>query len=202
MAKSGLDRSQVLAAYDVEELGRLLAARKAIEGLERERDQMERRVAEINDKIAALAAGSPSAGKRRGRRPGRPGRPVTWTRGPRSTGAMPKTGERLPDLAVRILSAAGEPMRVKDLANAALEAGYVTRSADFSRVVRILVYKEPRIKKAGRGLFTVAGASAAAKAGAKAAPKKRAKAGRRKSAPKKGSQKRGTRKTSSGRKKS
>ena len=189
MAKPELSRIlEALAALNDEELGRLVEARKAIAALEQERDDAQRRVEEINDRIASLAAGTVGAPRKPGRRPGRP---VGSGRGPRGTGAAPKTGERLPELAVRILSEAGEPMRVKDLANAALKAGYVTRSGDFSRVVRILVYKDPRIIKADRGLFTVAGASpsaagqGASKKGAKAAAGKGAARKGRKSSRKK-----------------
>jgi hypothetical protein len=175
MAKPGLNRSQVLEAFDVEELGVLLEVRKEIEALQEERKEAERRLAEITGKIDALASGRGRMRGGRGRRPGRRGPPIG--RGPRSTGAAPATGERLPDLAVRILADAGEPMRVKDLASAALREGYVTRSGDFSRVVRILVYKEPRIKKVGRGLFTVT--AGAARAGKQTAAPKGRKTGRK-----------------------
>jgi hypothetical protein len=83
-----------------------------------------------------------------------------------------KGGATLSAVVAEILAAAGEPMRLKDIAVAAQAAGYKSASKDFYNVVSQTLRNNKSFKCVSRGAYALAGA-APAKAKKKAGrPKK------------------------------
>ncbi len=159
MAKTSIKTADLLASLDVGQLERLLSAKRAIESLEAEREKLQEKLAAVDAKIAALTSGASKPAAARAARKKAAGRKAAVA-GPRRAA---RKGKKAPlgEIAVGVLAKNEKPMRVGDLADAILKAGYATKSKAFDRVVRILVYKDPRIKKVDRGLFTVESAGAA-----------------------------------------
>lgn len=102
--------------------------------------------------------GTPRTAPSRGGRAGRRGRPVTRAnakgaiRGPRGEGAS------LKDYIVKVLTSAGSAMRLTDVADAVVSAGYPTTSQNLPNQVSMALNsmrKQKRIRKVGRGMYQV-----------------------------------------------
>jgi hypothetical protein len=100
----------------------------------------------------STARTAPSGGGRTAKR----GRPVKSPnvkgaiRGPRGEGAS------LKDFIMRVLTSAGSPMRLTDVADAVVSAGYPTTSQNLPNQVSMALNamkKQKRIKKVGRGMY-------------------------------------------------
>jgi hypothetical protein len=94
-------------------------------------------------------------GRRRG--PGRPPKAAKAGRGRRGKrGARGPRGEGgLQNMIRKALASSSEPMKLADLAQAVLDAGYQTSSSRFGVIVGQRLSEMKDVKKAGRGLYTI-----------------------------------------------
>lgn len=121
-------------------LGNLQAAERALVA---QRSDIDSKLVAIQQAIRAMggaaAVGSP-AGTRAPRIAAGPGR-----RGPRAGS--------LKEYILKVLSAAGGPMAVKDITSGVLKAGFKTRNKTLAKSVGIALTDTPGVVKIGRGRF-------------------------------------------------
>ncbi len=163
------------------QLAEALQIRKAIDELEAQRDR-------LTVKLNALL-GSPSKSvskKARGSRRQKPG--------PKAGGARPGSQKYL----VReILREAHAPLSSDQILSQLAKKGFKSKSSNPKRTLSVILYTDPVIGKAGRGLFVSKEAAASAPAATKkAATKKATKPKRRKSSKKAAAAKKGKAKKS------
>lgn len=152
---------QELAAKE-KQLGKLVAQRKKLAS-----------TLESIDRVIALLGGDvPPTRRRRGRPPGRPKvakKRVKRGRKPLKRGRKPKsikkakkakrgrraTGKPLADYLKKVLGAAKEPMRAKEIVPAVRKAGYKTFSKDFYGIVATALRDKKTFKRVSRGIYTL-----------------------------------------------
>jgi hypothetical protein len=125
----------------ISQLESMLSSRMAdLQRLSKEHSKLSQQLAEVERKIAALG------GKSHGRGP----MPA------RTSGGRVKNEKSLVETLVEVLSAGTEPMKVGDIVDAVLKAGYHTSSDNFRGIVNQTLIKESRrFSSAGRGLYTM-----------------------------------------------
>jgi hypothetical protein len=107
-----------------------------LQSLNKEHSRLSTQLAEVERKISALG------GKARGRG--------------RLNGARVKNEKSLVQTLEEVLSAASEPMKVGDVVDGVLKAGYHTGSDNFRGIVNQTLIKERRrFVSAGRGLYSI-----------------------------------------------
>jgi hypothetical protein len=127
----------------ISQLESILTSRIAeLQQLNKEHSKLSGQLADVERKIAALG------GKTRGR--GRVGAFAGVAR--------VKNEKSLVETLDQVLSAASEPMRVGDIVDGVLKAGYHSGSDNFRGIVNQTLIKERRrFVSAGRGLYSVKG---------------------------------------------
>ena len=123
----------------IAELSRALAAQqKRVTKLQSQRAKLLSSLQAVDRQIAALTgtAGSPGRARPAGGRAGRKSLPVC--------------------LMEVLASAKGGKMRAMHLADAVVEAGYVTRDRNFKNTVAKTLAKDKRFKRVGRGMYKLA----------------------------------------------
>lgn len=108
-----------------------------------QRDALESQISALDAALAAF--GAAAAGGHSGRRAGGGGAAGASIKGVR--------GGSLKEYLIRVLSAAGGEMSVKDITAGVLRAGYQTRNQTLAKSVGIALTQTPGIKKVGRGKF-------------------------------------------------
>jgi len=140
------------ATTSIVELEKALAARKkALVRLKKARAKVETDLKRLDGKITELL-GKPTAVRRKRRVKKAKTKKVVSRRKP---GGKPGAKGTLRDAVLKVLAKAEQPMGVKEIAAVAIEAGYRTKSKDLSKSVIPIVYRDPRIKKVGRGKFVL-----------------------------------------------
>ncbi len=126
--------AEELTAEEIEQLKLLNQNKDRIEDLEKERDRLEEKLAEINAELLRLRGGR-GAGRRRYRRRGQ---------------------QPLRDFAIEVLREGRRPMRTGEITDGILEKGYRTRVTDYSRINQMVyaaLIKAEEIERVGRGEF-------------------------------------------------
>ena len=102
--------------------------------LRRKRDGLQKKLNLLDRHIERLGGGVPS--------------------GPGRAGTRPRNEHNLPDTIESVLRSAGKPMRVPDIADAVLAAGYRSGSANFRGIVNQTLIKErKRFDQVERGVY-------------------------------------------------
>ncbi len=109
-----------------------------------QRDALENQISALDAALAAFGAAA-AGGSYSARRAGGGGAAGARTEGVRSGS--------LKEFLIRVLSAAGGEMSVKDITAGVLRAGYKTRNQTLAKSVGIALTQTPGIKKVGRGKF-------------------------------------------------
>jgi hypothetical protein len=132
----------------ITQLESILQSRLAeLQQLTKEHSKLSGQLAEIEKKIAALG------GRAKGR-----GRISGFTNGFGGGGVRMKNEKSLVETLDQVLGAASEPMKVGDIVEAVLKAGYHTTSDNFRGIVNQTLIKERRhFVSAGRGLYAAKG---------------------------------------------
>lgn len=133
-------RTSALGRLSVAEINRELVRRqRTVAALERRREKLLKRVAEIDAEIVA------NGGSSRG----------GWTRGMGGR-KRPKNTMQLLDALKEVLN--GKTMSVTDAAEAVQKAGYQTSSANFRTIVNQTLINniKKHFKRTGRGMYTAA----------------------------------------------
>jgi hypothetical protein len=135
----------------------------ALQALVAQRSQIDRKIGELEGILRGLGSLAvvrrgpgrpPGSGRGPGRPPGSgrgPGRP----RGSGRRGGGPREGS-LKDVILKVLSNAGEPMKVADISDAVLKSGYSTKNKTLAKSVGIALAGMDGVKKVGRGLYRIA----------------------------------------------
>ena len=159
--------STLLDSMDLGDIERLRLATEAIQLLEREKSDLERRISEVDDRIAGLRSGSLDPSKvivsdggpsRRRRRGG--GRA-----GSRRGGRRPSGAGTLRATMAEVLAEKGGPMSVAEIEAAVLDKGFKSTSDNFAQVVRTTLSRAEEIKRVGRGRYTLKKTRTAKKSG-------------------------------------
>lgn len=129
----------------IAELSRALAAQeKRVAKLQSRRAKLLSSLQPIDRQIAALTGRADRKG---------PARPAAGAR-------RLKAGKALPVCLMEVLAKAkGGKMRAMHLADAVVEAGYVTRDKNFKNTVAKTLAKDKRFKRVGRGMYKLAAAA-------------------------------------------
>jgi len=129
----------------IAELSRALAAQqKRVAKLQSQRAKFLSDLQAIDKQIAALTGRAGVKG---------PARPATGARRSRAKKALPAC------LIEALAKAKGTKMRAMHLADAVVEAGYVTRDRNFKNTVAKTLAKDKRFKRVGRGMYKLAAAA-------------------------------------------
>ena len=158
-----------LSSLSTEELKRELEQREgALSGLYEQRDELEAKLKEVNEQIAAgggTAAQGESDGsgsgdaeedaeppkKRRGRPPGSKNKPkAAGAKSPAAGRKRPKNDKPLPAVLADVLSGKG-PMALDDIHEAVVDTGYKTSSKNFKNVIYQNLYNKDEFTKTGDG---------------------------------------------------
>ena len=135
-----------VSTMSIQELRRCLKAQeKEVARLEQKRAKLIKELAKIDKAI--VAAGGPLTKT-----------PVVRTRAAKtaaSASGKRSTGKPLIDYLVDVLKGLPKGMRVKEVMNAATEAGYVSRSKDFYGIVATALREGPQFKKITRGIYAL-----------------------------------------------
>ena len=132
------------ANLNIVELQRILGDRKKqLEKLHRKRDTIQRSLNEIDAEIAKVsggAAGESTGGRATGK------------------GSRARNDRPLPDYMEEVMVKAGRPMKVNEIVEAVLAAGYKTTSASFKNIINQQLIKErKRFQHTDRGTYAAAG---------------------------------------------
>jgi DNA-binding transcriptional MerR regulator len=144
------DLASLMESLSVADLKHLLEVKGKLEALTQKKKELEKNLAEVERRIAALlgsAKGLPAAAVQGAARKGEPG--------VRRRIAQPSLASVIAD----VLREHRKPMKVNDIAAAVVEKKkYRTRARDFKSQIRILLYKNEKkwFKKVAPGLFTIA----------------------------------------------
>ena len=111
----------------------LKAKRSQIAKLEKQRAKAARKLHAIEEKIVSLGGSISGRGT--------------------SAGGRVRNSMGLPDMIVNTLSKGAKPMRVGDIVDAVLSAGYNTNSANFRGIVNQTLIKDKRFTSPERGLY-------------------------------------------------
>lgn len=144
------DLASLMESVSVADLKHLLEVKGKLEALTQKKKELEKNLAEVHRRIAALlgsARGLPAAAGKGAVRKGKPGQ--------RRRIAQPSLASVIAD----VLRESRKPMKVNDIAATVVQKKkYRTRARDFKSQIRILLYKNEKklFKKVAPGLFTVA----------------------------------------------
>lgn len=144
------DLAYLMESVSLADLKQLLEVKGKLEDLTRKKKELEKNLAEVDRRIAALlgsAKGLPVAAVEGAARKGQAGK--------RRRIAQPSLASVIAD----VLRENRRPMKVNDIATAVVEKKkYRTKARDFKSQIRILLYKNEKkwFKKVAPGLFTVA----------------------------------------------
>ena len=131
-----MPRTATASALSLSDLERLLKTRRReVARLVRRRDAIERQVRALDDRIVELG-GQVSNAARHGH-------------GSRRA----RNGVSLTEAINAILSKAGKPLSVGEIADGVAQAGYRSGSANFKGIVNQTLVKDKRFARAGRGLY-------------------------------------------------
>lgn len=165
-----MPKGRAKAQLSIAELQSLLRERdQELQKLTKQRDKLASQLKDLDRRIAGLKGAAAAAGP--AARPARPARPARVRRGGRRRAGRRPLADVISDVLVRH----DGPMRLKDIAEAVKAAGYQSKSKNFYNVVSQTVNLRPEFVNAGRGLYKLAEAPAAAKnetAPAKGKPKR------------------------------
>lgn len=129
-------------ALSLKELEELRSRRlKEITALEKQRDQLKRRIDGINERLASLR------GRRRGRPPAHS--PAAGTKRRRQRRA--KNAQPLREVLVAALEKAGKPLTAGELLEAVNKSGYKSRSKNLRAVIYQAIHKAAEIVPAKNG---------------------------------------------------
>jgi hypothetical protein len=136
----------------IDELRKELAVReKAVSSLAVRRQKALARLAAI-DRAIAQATGGKAPAVAKAVKAGK----VRAKRVKRAKRGRAKGGNTLASVIQGVLGKSDQPMRVKEIVNAAMEAGYKSSSRDFYGIVAAALRDAEKFKKAGRGLYKLA----------------------------------------------
>ncbi|HSI33122.1 MAG TPA: hypothetical protein VK986_05980 [Tepidisphaeraceae bacterium] len=128
-------------SMNLAQLEKLVQARRSeVDKLNRQRAKVQRKLDAIDARIADLSGGATGGGG---------GGP---RRGP---GSRVRNDISLQDLIHQILSKAGAPMGVGDIADKAKASGYRSNSANFRGIVNQTLIKDKRFVSASRGMYKI-----------------------------------------------
>ena len=163
-----------LSSLSTEELKRELEQREgALSGLYEQRDELEAKLKEVNEQIAAGGGADAAPGdsgdsgdsgdadeeqeeveapkKRRGRPPGSKNKPkAAGAKSPAAGRKRPKNDKPLPAVLADVLSGKG-PMALDDIHDAVVDTGYKTSSKNFKNVIYQNLYNKDEFTKTGDG---------------------------------------------------
>jgi hypothetical protein len=143
-----MPRTAAVSNLSVADLERIIRSRhKALRKLERQRAKWQKKVDDVDRKIAAL--GGATGRRRRG-----------------GAGIRARNETSLSDAIAHVLAKSRGSIAVGDIMEGVLSAGYRSSSGNFRGIVNQALIKDKRFKSAGRGLYQM-------KAGAPGARKKR-----------------------------
>ncbi|MEZ0263628.1 MAG: hypothetical protein ACAI43_02785 [Phycisphaerae bacterium] len=129
-------------SMNLAQLEKLVQARRSeVDKLNRQRAKVQRKLDAIDARIADLSGGAAGGGGGGGPR-----------RGP---GSRVRNDISLQDLIHQILSKAGAPMGVGDIADKAKASGYRSNSANFRGIVNQTLIKDKRFVSASRGMYKI-----------------------------------------------
>jgi hypothetical protein len=153
-ASLSLDDLRRLCEEKEAKLGRLMERREALAA---ELQQLDAELGGSGSGRGRAAGRRRRGGRGRRRGPGRPPKATKGRRGGRrKRGARGPRGEGgLQNMIRKALASSSEPMKLADLAQAVLDAGYQTSSSRFGVIVGQRLSEMKDVKKAGRGLYTV-----------------------------------------------
>ncbi len=149
-----------LSSLSTEDLKRELEQRDALSGLYEQRDELEAKLKEINDQIAAggeadsdddePAEEAPK--KRRGRPPGSKNKPKAAgaAKSPAAGRKRPKNDKPLPAVLGEVLEGKSG-MLLDDIHEAVVATGYKTSSKNFKNVIYQNLYNKDEFSKSGDG---------------------------------------------------
>ncbi|WP_171184588.1 hypothetical protein [Alienimonas chondri] len=146
-----------LSELSIEELKRELEQREgALSGLYEERDELESKLKEVNEQIAAGGtkgdAKSEAPKKRRGRPPGSKNKPKAASAAKPSAGRKrPKNDKPLPAVLADVLTGKSSGMSLDDIHEAVVDTGYKTSSKNFKNVIYQNLYNKDEFTKSGDG---------------------------------------------------
>ena len=133
-----MSRQPSSASLTLAQLERLMRTRRTeMARLGRQRDKLQKKLDAMNARIAAVSGGSVGNGRAQG-------------------GGRGRNAVSLQDVIHQILSKAGGPMGVGDIAAKVLASGYQTKSGNFRGIVNQTLIKDKKgFSKAGRGLYQI-----------------------------------------------
>ena len=162
-----------LNELSTEELRKELEQREgALSGLYAKRDELERELAELNEKIAGGGGSAPDSGdspdasddapaadppkRKRGRPKGSKNKPKTGAaaktaKSPAAGRKRPKNDKPLPAVLADVLGGASGPMALDDIHAAVEKTGYKTSSKNFKNVIYQNLYNKDEFTKTGDG---------------------------------------------------
>lgn len=139
--------SRLLKKLSRTDIEKLLAAKDAVETLEKRRAELQKELGDVDKRLAKLV-GKAVSGGRRGRKPGRkPGRKAgkKTARGPRV---------KLEDVVVQVLERSGAAMPFKAiLETITSEKLFKSRSKQFDNVLRRTLSTSDKVKRVSRGVY-------------------------------------------------
>jgi len=131
---------------------------KSIAELSRALAAQQKRVAKLQSQRAKLLSGLRSVDRQIAALTGRAG--AKGLGAPASRAGVAKPKKALPVCLMEALTKAeGGKMRAMHLADAVVEAGYVTRDRNFKNTVAKTLAKDRRFKRVGRGMYRLAAAN-------------------------------------------
>jgi hypothetical protein len=176
-----MPRPKKILATDltIADLKRLLVQKEQVEPLQEKRAKLEAELASVNSQLAKLAGAPARRGRKPGRKPGKkvgrkPGRPATKKAGrpvgkkvvrrvtkkakpaPRKKAPAKRTAPTIESIVVQVIQKNRKPMAFRDLL-ATIKKGKLvkTKSKDFQNVLRRVISTSTKVKRVGRGVYSV-----------------------------------------------
>jgi hypothetical protein len=134
-------RTRSTVDFSLAQLERLVRTRRTeMIRLTRQRDKLQKRLDDLNDRISEIAGGPGFAGGMGGRAAG-------------GGGSRARNEISLQDAIHQVLSKASGPMGVGDIMEKVRAAGYRSNSANFRGIVNQTLIKDKRFSSAARGMY-------------------------------------------------
>jgi hypothetical protein len=134
-------RTRSTVDFSLAQLERLVRTRRTeMTRLTRQRDKLQKRLDDLNDRISEIAGGPGFAGAMVGRSAG-------------GGGGRARNEMSLQDAIHQVLSKASAPMAVGDIMEKVRAAGYRSNSANFRGIVNQTLIKDKRFTSAARGMY-------------------------------------------------
>ena len=125
------------ANFNIAQLEQFLNQRRnELNKLYKQRTDLGKKLDGVEREIARLEGGMAGTGRRGGGR-----------------GSRPKNDKPLPDVVEQVMREAGRAMKVPEIAEGALAAGYKSNSANFKGIVNQQLIKDKRFVQAERGVY-------------------------------------------------